>query len=56
MESNQQWQRGEYLITSDKRDLNVVFTHAFLTTSTWASGISAQTVQLSIDNSLGFGL
>lgn len=56
MEQYQQWQRDEYQINSNKSELNVVFTHAFLTTSTWASGISLATVQLSIDNSLCFGL
>lgn len=56
MEQNQQWQRGEYRINSDKSELNIAFTHAFLTTSTWASGISLATVQLAIDNSLCFGL
>ncbi|MEB6537855.1 GNAT family N-acetyltransferase [Serratia plymuthica] len=56
MEQNRQWRRDEYLIDTDKSELNLAFTHAFLTTSSWASGISQETVQLSIDNSLCFGL
>ena len=56
MAQKQQWQHGEYLIDTDKSELDVTFTHAFLTTSSWASGISQERVQLSIDNSLCFGL
>lgn len=56
MVQKQQWRHGEYLIDTDKSELNLAFTHAFLTTSSWAPGISQETVQLSIDNSLCFGL
>lgn len=33
MEQNRQWRRDEYLIDTDKSELNLAFTHAFLTTS-----------------------
>ncbi|SQI38397.1 Uncharacterised protein [Serratia plymuthica] len=35
MEQNRQWRRDEYLIDTDKSELNLAFTHAFLTTSSW---------------------
>jgi ribosomal protein S18 acetylase RimI-like enzyme len=56
MEPSQQWQRGEFRISSDKSELDLAVTHAFLTTTSWAKGISLATVQQSIDNSLCFGL
>ena len=56
MEPSQQWQRGEFRINSDKSELDLAFTHAFLATTSWAQGISLATVQQSIDNSLCFGL
>ncbi|WP_025121213.1 MULTISPECIES: GNAT family N-acetyltransferase [unclassified Serratia (in: enterobacteria)] len=56
MEPSQQWQRGEFRINSDKSELDLAFTHAFLATTRWAQGISLATVQQSIDNSLCFGL
>ncbi len=56
MEQNQQWQRGEFRINSDKSELDLAATHAFLATTSWAQGISLATVQQSIDNSLCFGL
>lgn len=56
MEQNVRWQRGEFHISNDKSELDLVFTQAFLTTSSWAKGISLETVRLSIENSLCFGL
>ncbi|HBE9077727.1 MULTISPECIES: GNAT family N-acetyltransferase [Serratia] len=56
MEPSQQWQRGEFRINSDKSELDLAVTHAFLATTSWAQGISLTTVQQSIDNSLCFGL
>lgn len=56
MEQNVQWQRGEFHISTDKSELDLVFIHAFLTISSWAKGISLATVRLSIENSLCFGL
>lgn len=56
MEPSQQWQRDEFRISSDKSELDLAVTHAFLATTSWAQGISLATVQQSIDNSLCFGL
>lgn len=51
------WERGEYLITTDRSRLDVALIHNFLSTNTyWAVGRSVEVVQRSIDNSLCFGL
>jgi len=52
-----QWQRGEYLISTDRERLNVDLIHQFLTTSAyWALGRTRETVERSIENSLPFGV
>jgi len=51
------WQRGDYLITTDRSRLNVESIHDFLSnTSYWPVGRSLEVVQRSIDNSLPFGI
>ena len=50
------WRRGAYFITTDSARLDLRKTHAFLKRSYWASGISAETVRRSVQNSLAFGL
>jgi GNAT superfamily N-acetyltransferase len=51
------WERGEYLITSDRSRLDVGFIHNFLANETyWAVGRSTEVVKRSIDNSLCFGI
>ena len=42
-------------LSLDKQRLDVGFIHAFLTTSTWAAGISQERVKMSVDNSLCVG-
>ena len=51
-----EWQQGEYLISTDKRLLDLSEIHSFLTTSYWAEGIPFETVKKSIENSLNFGV
>jgi GNAT superfamily N-acetyltransferase len=51
-----QWRRGDYLIATDRSRLDLEVIHSFLSTSYWAPGRSIETVQLSIDNSLPFGI
>ncbi|ACS83839.1 MULTISPECIES: GNAT family N-acetyltransferase [Musicola] len=51
-----QWTKGEYLVSTDRQRLDCDAIYAYLTTSTWANGIDRETVTLSIDNSLCFGL
>jgi len=51
------WERGEYVITTDRSRLDVALIHSFLSTQTyWAVGRSVDVVKRSIDNSLCFGL
>ncbi len=52
----QEWRRGEYLISTDKRRLDLPVIHNFLTTSYWAAGIPIETVKKSIEHSLAFGV
>ena len=51
------WERGEYLISTDRSRLDVELIHGFLSrTSYWASGRTLEVVQRSIENSLAFGV
>ncbi len=52
----QEWRLGEYIITTDKRLLDLSVIHGFLTTSYWAEGIPFETVKKSIEHSLNFGV
>ena len=52
----QQWQQGEYLISTDKSRLDLAEIHSFLTTSYWAAGIPMAVVKKSIEHSLAFGV
>ena len=51
-----EWQRDEYLISTDKERLDIPTIHGFLTTSYWASGVPIEIVKRSIEHSLNFGL
>jgi len=51
------WERGDYLISTDRSRLDVELIHDFLSrTSYWASGRTLDVVQRSIENSLAFGI
>ena len=51
------WERGDYLISTDRSRLDVELIHDFLSrTSYWASGRTLEVVQRSIENSLAFGV
>jgi len=52
----QEWRLGEYIISTDKRLLDLSVIHGFLTTSYWAEGIPIETVKKSIEHSLNFGV
>jgi GNAT superfamily N-acetyltransferase len=52
----QQWNRGEYLISTDAARLDLQTIHTFLNASYWASGRSVEVVRRSIENSLPFGV
>ena len=54
---NQEWQRGDYLISTDRQRLNIEFIHEYLSTETyWAKGRPLEVVDRSIQHSLVFGL
>jgi|SRR5579862_70853 len=48
--------RGEFLLSTDPRRLDLNLIHGFLTESYWAKGIPIETVQRSIENSLCFAV
>ena len=52
----QEWRQGEYVISTDKRLLDLTDMHNILTTSYWANGIPFETVKKSIEHSLNFGV
>jgi len=51
-----EWRRDCYLISTDKRLLDVAVIHGFLVGSYWAAGVPLDVVERSIENSLAFGL
>jgi len=48
--------RGDYLISSDPRRIDLDVVHRFLARSYWAAGIPRATVERSIAGSLSFGV
>ena len=48
--------RGEYTISTDRNQLNIVAIHSYLTRSYWSPGVSFEIVERAIANSLPFGL
>jgi GNAT superfamily N-acetyltransferase len=51
------WQRGEFLISTDRRRLDREMIHDFLSRqSYWAKGRELEVVNRGIDNSLSFGI
>lgn len=51
------WHRDDYLISTDRAQLNLALIHDYLSNSTyWATGRTIEVVQRSIENSLCFGL
>lgn len=56
MMMNHEWEKEGYLISTDPSKLDVAAIHRYLTRSTWAAGIDEETVSLSVQNSLNFGI
>lgn len=55
--AGQSWQRGEYIISTDNNRLNIPLIHDFISKrSYWGQGRKIEIVQLSLNNSLNFGL
>jgi GNAT superfamily N-acetyltransferase len=51
------WEHGDYVISTDRSRLDVELIHDFLSrTAYWASGRTLEVVELSIENSLPFGI
>ncbi len=50
------WSKGDYEISTDPARIDAVAVHEFLTISYWAKGIPLETVRLSIENSIPFGV
>ena len=48
--------RGEFVISADRRRLDLIVIHGFLTECYWAKGIPREVVARSIENSLCFGM
>ncbi|GCF10579.1 GNAT family N-acetyltransferase [Dictyobacter arantiisoli] len=52
----QEWQQGDYLISTDKAKLDIDTIHGFLTTVYWSPGIPRATVERALEHSLSFGV
>ncbi len=52
----QEWQRGEYLVTTDPDRVDLDMVHGFLVESYWAKGIPRNVVRRSIEQSIPFSL
>src|SRR5262245_39004897 len=50
------WERGEYIISTDKSLIDLETVHGYLTRSYWAEGVPIEIVKCSIENSLTFGV
>lgn len=51
------WERGDYLISTDRSRLDVELIHDFISNqSYWGQGRTFEVVQRALDNSLNFGL
>jgi GNAT superfamily N-acetyltransferase len=51
-----EWRRDGYLISTDKRLLDLAAIHGFLARSYWAAGVPLEVVERSIEHSIAFGL
>lgn len=56
MTQHTEHRRGEFLITTDPDRLDVRAVHAFLSTTSWARGVSLEAVERSLRHSLCFGV
>lgn len=52
----EEWQRGEYTISTDKTRLDRQVIHAFLRISYWAQNVPLAVVERAIEHSIVFGL
>lgn len=52
----QEWRRDQYLVSTDKRRIDLAVVHGFLTTSYWSMGVPLEVVRRAIEHSLVFGV
>jgi GNAT superfamily N-acetyltransferase len=50
------WERDGYVISNDRKRLDLDAIHAFLRTAYWSPGVPREVVERSIEHSLSFGL
>jgi GNAT superfamily N-acetyltransferase len=53
---HEQWQQGEFTVSTDPARLDLDVIHGYLSTSYWASGITRETLARAIAGSLPLGL
>jgi N-acetylglutamate synthase-like GNAT family acetyltransferase len=51
-----EWTKDDFIVTTDKKRIDVTYVHWFLSHSYWAAGIPVETVQRSIDASMCFSV
>lgn len=51
-----EWQRDDYMISTDKQRLDINVIHGFLTRAYWSIGIPRETIERALERSLSFGL
>lgn len=51
-----EWQRGEFVVSDSRDELDIDTIHAFLSETYWARGIPRSIVEKAVANSLCFGL
>lgn len=51
-----EWQKGDFLVSTDREKLQLKKIHVFLQTAYWSKGIQQDVVQEAIENSCCFGL
>ncbi len=52
----EEWRRGDFVISTDKRRVDLQAVHAFLITSYWAQDVPLAVVERAIEHSMVFGL
>ena len=51
-----EWRRDEFLVSTDRRRLDLDVVHDYLSQSYWAAGMPRETLERAIGNSLTFGI
>jgi GNAT superfamily N-acetyltransferase len=52
----QEWNRGEFVVSTDRRRLDLEVVHGYLRSSYWASGMPRDVLERAVENSLVFGV